>query len=148
MYSVEEFDGLKTKILKYVLYKKRTEAEIRQKFIECSSEMLDDAIEYLKEAGYISDEDYVERSIKEYMSLKNMSIKELIYKLQSKGIKKSLIDNYISIHKEELTEYEVKSARNIIIKKQNNMEKNEIEDYLYKKGYTGETIKTCFEEML
>ena len=32
MYSIEEFDKQKTKILKYIMYKKRTENEIRIKF--------------------------------------------------------------------------------------------------------------------
>ena len=32
MYSVEEFDREKTKILKYIMYKKRTENEVRNKF--------------------------------------------------------------------------------------------------------------------
>ena len=32
MQDIEEFDKLKTKVLKYILYKKRTEQEIRQKF--------------------------------------------------------------------------------------------------------------------
>ena len=32
MYTVEEFDQQKTKILKYILYKKITEQEIRKKF--------------------------------------------------------------------------------------------------------------------
>ena len=32
MYTVEEFDKEKTKVLKYILYKKRSEAEIRKKF--------------------------------------------------------------------------------------------------------------------
>ena len=145
MYSANEFDSLKTKILKYVLYKKRTEAEIRQKFSENSSDILDDAIEYLKEAGYISDEDYIERSIREYMALKNMSIRELTYKLQSKGIQKSQIEEYVSNHKEELVEYEIQSARNIFRKKAS-QEKEETENYLYKKGYISETIKLAKEE--
>ena len=55
MYSIEEFDELKTKILKFVLYKKRTEQEVRQKFKDCSSDNLEDVIDYLKDAGYVSD---------------------------------------------------------------------------------------------
>ena len=34
MQDIEEFDKLKTKVLKYILYKKRTAQEIRQKFSE------------------------------------------------------------------------------------------------------------------
>ena len=146
MYSIEEFDEVKQKILKYVLYKKRSEYEIRQKFSSIDENMLDDAIEYLKEAGYISDENYIERSINEFMALKNLSIKELVYKLQAKGISKSIIEDYISDHKEELTNYEIESARRIIYKKESQMEKEEIENYLYKKGYMSETIKLAFEE--
>ena len=32
MYTIEEFDQTKMKVLKYVLYKKRSENEIRKKF--------------------------------------------------------------------------------------------------------------------
>ena len=32
MYTIEEFDKQKTKVLKYVLYKKRTIYEVKQKF--------------------------------------------------------------------------------------------------------------------
>ena len=32
MYTIEEFDKAKTKILKYIIYKKRSENEIRKKF--------------------------------------------------------------------------------------------------------------------
>ena len=146
MYSIEEMDNLKTKILKYVLYKKRTEKEIRQKFAEYDENLLDDAIEYLKEAGYINDTVYVERSIKEFMALKNLSVKELVYKLQAKGVSKSEIEDYVSANKEELVNYEVQSAKNIIYKKQQLMEKEEIEEYLYKKGYMSETVNLAFEE--
>ena len=72
---VEEFDKLKTKVLKYILFKKRTEQEVRQKFREDSGEMLDDVIEELKELNYINDENYIQRAVNEFKNLKNMSIK-------------------------------------------------------------------------
>ena len=49
MYNLEEFDNAKTKVLKYIMFKKRTEQEIWQKFKEDSGELLDDVIEELKE---------------------------------------------------------------------------------------------------
>lgn len=85
---VEEFDKLKTKVLKYILFKKRTEQEVRQKFREDSGEMLDDVIEELKELNYINDENYIQRAVNEFKNLKNMSIKEIQYKLMTKGLKK------------------------------------------------------------
>ena len=145
---LESFDKLKTKVLKYVLYKKRTEKEIKQKFSMEDENMLEEVIEYLKEAGYVSDEEYIERSIQEFINLKNMSIKEVNYKLISKGIDRNALQSYIYNHKDDLEEYELNSAKNIIIKKQNNMEQNEIKEYLRKKGYLEEIINLAFEEII
>mgnify|MGYP004646766831 FL=1 len=144
---VEEFDKLKTKVLKYILFKKRTEKEVRQKFREDSGELLDDVIEELKELDYINDEFYIQKAINEFRNLKNMSIKEIEYKLMTKGLKKDIINNYIYINKEELLDYEIKSAKNIFIKKQNLLETEEIINYLKKKGYLEETIKIAQEDI-
>ena len=51
MEYIEEFDKLKTKVLKYILFKKRTENEVRQKFISDEGELLNDVIDELKELG-------------------------------------------------------------------------------------------------
>ena len=56
MYTIEEFDNAKTKVLKYILYKKRSEQEVKQKFSNVmEEELLEDVIDYLKEANYIND---------------------------------------------------------------------------------------------
>lgn len=139
---LQEFDKMKSKVLKYALYKKRTEQEIRQKFSkELEENMLDDIIEVLKENSYIDDFNYIERTVNEFINLKKLSIKEVKYKLYSKGIKSSLIDEYISKNKDRLNEYEENSAYKIVCKKQNNMEEDEIKLYLLKKGYKEESIQ-------
>lgn len=136
MYTIEEFDKQKTKVFKYIMFKKRTENEVRNKFrAQIEEDMLEDIIEYLKEAGYINDNDFIERQVKEYMNLKNMSIQEIKYKLITKGIEKRLLEKYIDEHREELEQYERKSAKNIKIKKASQMDEQEIKQYLYKKGY-------------
>lgn len=148
MYSIEEFDREKTKVLKYVIYKKRTEREIRLKFKSTIEEnLLEDIIEELKENGYISDKAYVQRAVNEYMALKNLSIKELKYKLSAKGISSSDIEDYISNNYEELEEYEKKSAENIAVKKSVNMDEDEIRTYLMKKGYREENIREAMENL-
>ena len=141
MENIEEFDKLKTQVLKYVLYKKRSEAEVRQKYLKNNRKMLNNVIENLKENGYIDDNQYIQKSVAEFIRLKNMSIKEVQYKLLSKGINKDLIDDYIYNNKEDLLEYEINSAKKIFLKKQNTLEKEGILDYLRKKGYMSETIK-------
>lgn len=145
MEEIEEFDKLKTKVLKYVLYKKRSEAEIRQKFSENAGKMLDNVVEYLKENNYINDNLYIEKTVNEFQRLKNMSIKEIEYKLLAKGIKKDNIDEYIQKNKEELLEYELNSAKKIYMKKQMIMDKEDIIFYLRKKGYVQDIIKTIEE---
>ncbi len=134
MYTIEEFDKGKTKILKYILYKKRSENEVRRKFAkELDENMLEDIIEYLKEAKYINDNDYIRRTVNNFIILKNLSIKELKYKLLAKGLNKNDIEDYIYENKEELEEYEIKSISNIIYKKSLSMEQDEIKQYLLKK---------------
>lgn len=140
MYSIEDLDFAKTKILKYISFKKRTENEVRLKFNKViNQELLDDAIEELKENGYIDDNKYIVRAVNEFMALKNLSIKEIKYKLMAKGINKNLIEDYISNNKDTLVDYELKSAKNIAIKK-SNLEKEEIKNYLMKKGFTLDSI--------
>ena len=64
-----EYDNNKTKILKYIMYKKRTEKEIIQKFSSTiEKDMLEDIIEELKENGYINDKLYIQKAVTEYMS--------------------------------------------------------------------------------
>lgn len=140
--KIKEFDKMKSKVLKYALYKKRTEQEIRQKFEkELEENMLDDIIEVLKDNSYINDNNYIERAVNEFINLKKLSIKEIKYKLISKGIKSSLADDYVSEHIEELSEYEINSARSLINKKKDTMTDDEIRMYLLKKGYSSDSIK-------
>ena len=147
MYSIEEFDKAKTKILRYILYKRRTEQEVRTKFKnDIQEEMLDDAIQYLKEAKYIDDREYIRKTINNFIVLKNLSIKELKYKLLAKGLNKNDVEDYIYENKEELEEYEKKSASNIIYKKSTSVDMEEIKQYLLKKGYKTENINRAMEE--
>lgn len=139
MYTLEEFDRQKTKVMKYIIFKKRTENEVRQKFQrEIEENLLEDIIQYVKEAGYINDYEYIEKQVNEYKILKIMSIKEIKYKLLSKGLSKDLIEDYIQENYEELKEYEERNIEKIKAKKANSMDEEKIKQYLLKKGYRGE----------
>lgn len=147
MYTAEDFDREKTRVLKFILYKKRTEQEIRNKFSQSIEEnLLEDIIEYLKEAKYIDDKEYIEKTVNNFMILKNLSIREIQYKLASKGLRKSDIEEYMYENKDVLEEYEIKSASNIFYKKAS-MEQEEIKQYLLKKGYKLENINRAIEEI-
>ena len=141
-----KIEKLRNKMLKYIVYKKRTEAEIKQKFSEEDENMVEDAIEYFKELNYVDDSVYVERAIKEFIALRNLSIKEIVYKICQKGVNKSLVDDYVCKNKETMLEYEISSAKNIIKKKQG-QEEQEIKNFLYKKGFMSESVNIAFDEL-
>ena len=143
--KIKEYDKNKTKVLKYVLYKKRTESEIRRKFEkDIEYEMLDEIIEELKQNNYISDNQYIERAVNEFIALKNLSLKQIKYKLQSKGVSNYLIEDYFSKNSENLKEYEIKSANNIITKKYDDSPEEIIQNLL-KKGFEYDNVKEALE---
>lgn len=132
----KKFDEEKTRVFKYITYKKRTEQEVRNKFRgQIEEQMLDEIIDYLKEAKYLDDYDFIERQVREYMNLKTMSITEIKYKLATKGIDRKLIEKYIEQNYDELQEYERKCIEKIKSKKAGTMEEQELQQYLYRKGY-------------
>ena len=145
-YSIEEFDKAKTRVLKYIVFKKRTEKEIRDKFYKDYDEnLLNDVILNLKELGYIDDEDYIKRALNEYMALKNMSAWEIKYKLLSKGLKSDIIDKYFDENSSILYDFEVKSAKAILKKKQGE-DLIKVKAYLSRKGYKQDIIREVIDE--
>ena len=146
MYTIEEFENEKTKVMNYIMYKKRTEYEVKNKFKNAiQNDMLCDIIEYIKEAGYLSDRDYIERTVNEFIALKNISVKEMEYKLLTKGVNRNTLEDYFFENKDTLEEHELKSIKNIVEKKQMTMEKEDIKMYLIRKGYKQQNIKEVLE---
>lgn len=134
--KLKEFDEQKTKVFKYITYKKRTEQEVRNKFRgQIEEQMLEEIIEYLKEAKYLDDYEFIEKQVREYMNLKTMSITEMKYKLTAKGLDRKLIEKYIDNNYEELQEYEQRCIEKIKSRKAGVMEEQELQQYLYRKGY-------------
>lgn len=146
--EIIEQDRLKSKIFKYISYKKRTENEIRQKFVDADQDMLDNVIEYFKAQNYINEDEYIERSIKEFLAIKNLSIKELTYKLLQKGVNKRLLDNYVVENREMLVNYEIESAKKLILKKSSKMDIEDIKKYLFQKGYMSDTVSIAIDDVL
>lgn len=142
-----EMDKLKSKVFKFITYKKRTANEIRQKFENENQDLLEDIIQYFIEQNYINEEDYIERSIREFLALKSLSIKEITYKLNQKGVDKNLLDKYIYENREKLLEFEIKSAKTLILKQAGKKEIQDIKKYLFQKGYMSESVSVAIEEL-
>lgn len=142
--KTQEFDKLRSKVLKYALFKKRTEKEIRDKFINENQRYINEIIDFLIEDKYINDKDYIEAYFLESSILRNQSIKEIEFKLLEKGIDKSFIQEYIDNNLDDLIKYEIKSALNLL-KKRNDKDSEKNVLYLLNKGYSIDNIRKASE---
>ena len=134
------------KLMRYVLYKKRTVSEVRNKckLLKYEENYIEDVIAYLKEAGYINDKIYVEKYISTIKKLKHMSINEIRMDLMRKGIADDLID--IAIHNEEITEFELASAEYLVQKKIKSGEEIEkVKKFLLNKGYSYSNVSKAID---
>ena len=75
MYTIEEFDKAKTKILKYIIYKKRSENEIRRKY----EKEIDEMEEVLFPNGVLPDDGETEEEAK-------AAYKKLVDRLKADGV--------------------------------------------------------------
>lgn len=154
----EQYDKFKTRVLKYVLFKKRTEKEVIEKFskynetkyVNISEQQLEqylqDVIVFLKENKYIDDNDYIRRFVNENIALKNSSIKKLKFKLREKGVDKYKIEDYFEKNDQELRQYEIQSAYNILVKRKDKEPEKNIQ-YLLRNGYNFDNIKIAIDMM-
>lgn len=143
--EIEEKEKIKTRILKYVLYKKRSENEVRLKFKdEFDENLFEEVLEKIKELKYLDDNNYIESFVNNAIKLNNLSMKELKYKLLQKGIDKNLISKYFEENYDKIFEFEQESARKIFAKK-SGKDILKIRAYLMQKGYLSETIKEILE---
>lgn len=137
------------KLMKYVIFKKRTEKEVRQKCqkLQYTEEYTDDVIEYLIENNYINDKVYVEKYIQNVIRLKNSSIFEMKMDLLRRGVSEDYIDNYISENFEELMEFENQSAIKLANKKYFNTEIEKVKKYLISKGYKYDSVSLAIDNL-
>lgn len=135
------------KLMKYVVFKKRTEMEIRQKCkkLEYTDEYIEEVIQYLTENEYINDSRYVEKYINNILKLKKSSIFEMKMDLLRRGVKEEYIDNYIELHRTELEKFENDSARKIVEKRIQTTEIEKIKRYLRGKGYSYTSITDAID---
>ena len=137
-----KFEIGKEVAIKYVMFKKRTEAEVAKKleFLNYSPAIIEKIVNYLKEAGYINDERYAEKYFNEIKKLKNWSKVQMKNDLYKRGCNAEL-------NEEELNNYELQSITNLYNKynfkypdhTQENL--NEFITVLRKKGFEYNNIQ-------
>ena len=137
------------KLMKYVIFKRRTEREVRQKCqkLQYTEEYMEEIIEYLKENNYINDKVYVEKYIQNTIRLKTASIYEIKIDLLRRGINEEYIEDYINKNDIELEEYEQESATKLAKKKFGSVEIEKIKKYLMSKGYKYDSISLAIDNL-
>ena len=131
------------KLMKYVVFQKRTVFEVRQKCIKLdyTEDYIDEIIDYLEENDYLNDKKYVEKYIKNIMRLKSCSMYEIKVSLLKKGVAEEYISDYMNQNIEELTDFEYESAKKLIYKKAIQVQDiDKVKKYMISKGYSFDSI--------
>ena len=126
-----------------------SETELRRKLAlkNYPSEVIEDAINYVKKYNYINDE----RFASNYLNYKgkSKSSRHIKMELISKGIESSIIEKLFSDN-----DNDEEALYNLLKKKIKNPEEmdddklRKIYAYLYRKGFNGELISSCVQDYL
>lgn len=138
---------LDDKLMKYVLFQKRTTQEVRQKCkaLGFSEDYTEEIIEYLTENCYLDDEKYVMKYILNVVKLKKRSVQQIKFDLLRRGINEDIIQKYIS---EELIQFEIQCA--IALAEKKYKECSDIlktKKFLMGKGYSKQAISRAIENL-
>ena len=123
------------KAIKYIGISKKTEFEVRKKLkgLKVTSLVLDEEVEYLKELGFIDDNDYTKSYIRQCEKMPKYSLYEITNKLLQKGINSDIIDEYIETLKE--SDYESKLIDKLLNGKLKDYDEMKRKSYLYRRGF-------------
>ena len=136
-----------SKLMKYVLFKKRTEYEVREKCktLNYTSDYIDEIIDYLREAEYINDEIYITKYINNLLKLKKSSVAEVKLDFMKRGLDFDKVDSELV---ESLYEHEKESAILLAEKKYKaGDDSDKIKRYLSGKGYTYSNISNAIDNL-
>lgn len=138
---------LDDKLMKYVLFQKRTTQEVRQKCkaLGLSEDYIEEIIAYLTENCYLDDEKYVMKYILNVVKLKKRSVQQIKFDLLRRGINEDIIQKYIS---EELFQFEIQCAIALAEKKYKEcVDILKTKKFLASKGYSKQSINMAIERL-
>lgn len=143
---------VKERALYFLKSMDRTEEEIRTKLKKgyYSAELINYAIDFLKEYSYIDDQRYTENYIRTYIGRK--SRKNIQQKLYLKGISKETVEEAFGLFQEEMEEKGEKEMIYTLLKKRrypfenaDRKEENREMAFLFRKGFEMEEILYCLK---
>ncbi|MBQ8802663.1 MAG: regulatory protein RecX [Tyzzerella sp.] len=127
----------------------RTEEQLRMKLRQglYTEDIIDKALQYVKSFGYVEDENYAVRYIRNRQNAK--SRKELYAALCQKGVPREYIESAMDSCYEEMDEME--AIRRLVEKKRfspedsTDAEKKKMYDFLLRKGFRSEDIRQVIQ---
>lgn len=150
MERTPEYIKARSKAIKYIMYKLRTEYEVRNKLIELgfNEDIITKVISDLIELEYINDDEYVKKFIESNKKSKKISKSMIKLKLRDKGIDIAIIDKYFNENDSD----EIDTIKNMLLKKHfsSNLEyeeKNKIIAYCVRKGFCLSDVKKTIKEL-
>lgn len=139
---------LDDKLMKYVLFQKRTVQEVKNKckLLGYNDDYTDEIILYLIENEYLDDELYVMKFILNTIKLKKRSAKEIKFDLLRRGVNEDIIDKYMDTP--ELNEYELSCAIYLAKKKYKECDDVlKVKKFLLNKGYKIQIVNKSIDTL-
>ena len=145
---MKEKKEARVKAMELLLYRNRTEAELRNKLLEreYTEEETEDALAYVKSFGYLNDSAYAEQYVLSRGSAKGRAA--LKRELRGKGVSEEIIDDALSA----LPEDDTQTLLSLIEKRagaphpMDDKEYRRIFGYLARRGFSGSGIHRALKE--
>lgn len=140
-------EGLKEKALKHLLYKMRSEKEMRlflKEKHDAKVEEIEEIIAYLYSYNYLDDEKYAIAFIKDKLNFSPIGRVKMRYELVQKGIESESIDFLLEDYYP--FENEIAVAKKLLLKKgRMSYDESKNKRYLYSKGFSNTAINRVFD---
>ncbi|NLY44230.1 MAG: hypothetical protein GX066_09785 [Clostridiaceae bacterium] len=159
--SVEEIDKInqvcnftraKKKAIQHILFKKRTEYEIKIKLINLGfdEDVVQKVICHLKELNYIDDEDYVKKYIKDAQNIRKLGPDRIYMELIKKGVDERIIREALANqdYDEEITLRPLIQKKLAAVKDRDERALKRIRNHFIRKGYSLDMIDELLDEEL
>lgn len=141
----KELQEIKDQIFNLLSYRERSSLELRERLLQkgYGSEKIDEAIEYLQEAGYVNDEDFAYSWVKFRLKHRPRGRHLLIKELYAKGIEEKIINKVLQdlLDPEKELEMGISLARKWLNINKRILDQNKLKRYLYNKGFSVDMIK-------
>ncbi len=143
----KQSDALKI-ALKFLSLRDRTEAELREKLQRKGFEEKEiaDAIEYLKQKGFIDDEKFIQRAekIAEDRLLGEMGLRMYFMR---KGIDKEKLENLPNIDEFSIAQRLIQRKQYLLKDASPDKKRAKITGFLLRRGFSWDTINKCLNEI-